>query len=51
MASSRFLDLPREIRDKIYDILLCTFPQPDYITQGVILSKKDFSQSILLVNK
>lgn len=51
MASFRFLDLPREIRDKIYGILLCTFPRPESITQGTMLSKKDFSPSILRANK
>ncbi|KAI4660706.1 uncharacterized protein J4E79_005274 [Alternaria viburni] len=51
MTSFRFLDLPREIRDKIYGILLCTFPRPESVTHGTMLSKKDFSPSILRVNK
>lgn len=51
MASFRFLDIPREIRDKIYEHLLCTFPQPDSVTQGFKLPMKDFTSGILLVNK
>ncbi|KAL1801226.1 hypothetical protein ACET3X_001568 [Alternaria dauci] len=51
MAPFRFLDLPREVRDNIYSILLCTFPPPDSITRGIMLSKEDFSPSILRVNK
>lgn len=51
MASFRFLDLPREIRDKIYGILLCSFPPPESITKGTMLSKKDIHPSILRVNR
>jgi len=51
MTSFRFLDLPREIRDKIYGILLCTFPRHESVTHVTMLSKKDFSPSILRANK
>ena len=51
IASFRFLNLPREIRDKIYGILLCIFLRSESITRGTMLSKKDFSPSILHANK
>lgn len=50
MAAFRFLDLPREVRDKIYGILLCTFPQPDAVTPDMN-TLEHFSPSILRVNK
>ena len=51
MSSFRFLNLPREIRDKIYGILLCTFPPPESVTKGTMLSKKDLHPNILRVNR
>ncbi|KAI4950223.1 hypothetical protein J4E91_004879 [Alternaria rosae] len=51
MTSFLFLDIPCEVRHKIYDILLCTFPHPESVTHGTMLSKKDFSPSILCVNQ
>ncbi|KAF1973856.1 hypothetical protein BU23DRAFT_567947 [Bimuria novae-zelandiae CBS 107.79] len=51
MASLRFTDLPREIRDKIFAICLCTFPLPDSIIRGTMLSKKDLTPGILRASK
>ncbi len=54
----RFMDLPAELRNKVYKILLCSFPPNGFYVPEVIggcvpltmANKQDINTSILLVN-
>ncbi|KAJ1325812.1 peptidyl-prolyl isomerase D [Microdochium nivale] len=56
----RFIDLPPEIRNAVYKVLLCNFPLPDYQDDGdrvdiadqiTLLDKSQISTSILRTNR